>query len=150
MFLEHLIELVPSVLRISRVAEAAQYPTNRYHLPATQTSQNPTGSLKRPIAHNRQNEGALRSTQRHLPEISCGLQAPAFIPSVLHFQVPVMMTLRVRILSGLIALLMGTRSSEITKRLVRDVDLDGTLLRITKAKTKKGNRVVSLQIIPFF
>lgn len=41
-------------------------------------------------------------------------------------------------------LLMGLRQSEITKRRVRDLDLDGTVLRIEGAKTQKGNRIVGV------
>lgn len=43
-------------------------------------------------------------------------------------------------IAALCALLMGMRSSEITRRIVRDLDDGGRLLRITKAKTKKGRR----------
>lgn len=37
---------------------------------------------------------------------------------------------------------MGLRSSEITKRVVRDVDDGGTVLRISKGKTRRSNRAV--------
>jgi integrase len=40
----------------------------------------------------------------------------------------------------LMALLMALRSSDITRRLVRDVDLDCTVLRVWDGKTKKSNR----------
>jgi integrase len=43
-------------------------------------------------------------------------------------------------LGVLMALLMALRSSDITRRLVRDVDLDATVLRISKGKTEKSNR----------
>ena len=39
-----------------------------------------------------------------------------------------------------LAFLMGLRSSDVTKRIVRDLDMDGTVLRVTKGKTKKSNR----------
>jgi len=41
-------------------------------------------------------------------------------------------------------LLMGLRQSEVRKRRVRDLDLDGTVLRIEQGKTKKSNRVVAV------
>ncbi|HLJ52284.1 MAG TPA: tyrosine-type recombinase/integrase [Rhizomicrobium sp.] len=41
-------------------------------------------------------------------------------------------------------LTMGLRQSEAWKRRVRDFDLDGTVLRVEDAKTKKGNRVVDV------
>jgi integrase len=43
-------------------------------------------------------------------------------------------------LACLMALLMALRSSDITKRVVRDVDLDATVLRVTHGKTAKSNR----------
>jgi integrase len=43
-------------------------------------------------------------------------------------------------LGALMALLMALRSSDITRRVVRDVDLDATILRVTKGKTQKSNR----------
>jgi integrase len=43
-------------------------------------------------------------------------------------------------LACLMALLMALRSSDITRRVVRDVDLDATVLRVTKGKTAKSNR----------
>jgi integrase len=48
-------------------------------------------------------------------------------------------------LGVLMLLLMGLRSSDITKRIVRDVDLDGTVLRVglrrgARSKSKKGDR----------
>ncbi len=42
------------------------------------------------------------------------------------------------------ALVFGCRASEITNRVVRDLDADGTIFRISKAKTKKGNRGVEV------
>lgn len=39
-------------------------------------------------------------------------------------------------------LVMGLRQSEVTRRKVRDLDLQGSVLRIEKAKTAKGNRIV--------
>lgn len=39
---------------------------------------------------------------------------------------------------------MGLRQSEVRKRRVRDLDLDGTVLRIEFGKTKKSNRVVAV------
>ncbi len=43
-------------------------------------------------------------------------------------------------LGVLMALLMALRSGDITRRLVRDVDLDATVLRVWKGKTQKSNR----------
>jgi integrase len=43
-------------------------------------------------------------------------------------------------LGVLMALLMALRSGDITRRIVRDVDLDGTVLRVTGGKTRKSNR----------
>lgn len=43
-------------------------------------------------------------------------------------------------IAALCALLFGVRSSEVTNRIVRDLDDAGRLLRITKSKTKKGKR----------
>jgi integrase len=43
-----------------------------------------------------------------------------------------------------IALLMGLRNLEVCKRRVRDLDLGGSVLRIEDAKTRKGNRIVSV------
>lgn len=43
-------------------------------------------------------------------------------------------------LGVLMALLMALRSSDITRRVVRDVDLDGTVLKVTKGKTQRSNR----------
>jgi integrase len=43
-------------------------------------------------------------------------------------------------LGVLMALLMALRSGDITRRIVRDVDLDGTVLRVWKGKSKKSNR----------
>jgi integrase len=43
-------------------------------------------------------------------------------------------------LGVLMALLMALRSGDITRRIVRDVDLDGTVLRVWDGKTKKSNR----------
>jgi integrase len=43
-------------------------------------------------------------------------------------------------LACLMAVLMALRSSDITRRVVRDVDLDATVLRVTKGKTAKSNR----------
>lgn len=43
-------------------------------------------------------------------------------------------------LGVLMALLMALRSSDLTRRLVRDVDLDCTVLRVWDGKTKKSNR----------
>lgn len=43
-------------------------------------------------------------------------------------------------LGVLMALLMALRSGDLTRRLVRDVDLDGTVLRVWDGKTKKSNR----------
>jgi integrase len=40
----------------------------------------------------------------------------------------------------LMALLMALRSGDITRRVVRDVDLDATVLRVSDGKTKKSNR----------
>lgn len=40
----------------------------------------------------------------------------------------------------LMALLMALRSSDLTRRCVRDLDLDGTVLRIEAGKTKRSNR----------
>ncbi len=41
-------------------------------------------------------------------------------------------------------LLMGLRQSEVWKRCVRDLDLDGTVLRIENGKTRKSNRIVGI------
>lgn len=43
-------------------------------------------------------------------------------------------------LGVLMALLMALRSSDVTRRIVRDVDLDGTVLRVWDGKSKKSNR----------
>jgi integrase len=43
-------------------------------------------------------------------------------------------------LGVLMALLMALRSSDITRRVVRDVDLDATVLRVDRGKTEKSNR----------
>lgn len=43
-------------------------------------------------------------------------------------------------LGVLMALLMALRSSDITRRVVRDVDLDATVLRVYDGKTEKSNR----------
>lgn len=40
----------------------------------------------------------------------------------------------------LMALLMALRSSDLTRRVVRDLDLDGTVLRVAGGKTRKSNR----------
>lgn len=40
----------------------------------------------------------------------------------------------------LMALLMALRSSDLTRRVVRDLDLDGTVLRVQAGKTRKSNR----------
>jgi integrase len=45
-------------------------------------------------------------------------------------------------LGAAMLLTMGLRSSEVFKRRVRDLDLDGTVLRVEIAKTEKGNRLV--------
>src|SRR5262249_49173039 len=45
-------------------------------------------------------------------------------------------------LAALMALLMRLRASKITKRVVRDLDQGGRVLRITDAKTRKGNRTI--------
>lgn len=47
-------------------------------------------------------------------------------------------------IAALCALLMGMRSGEITKRIVRDLDDGGRVLRITKAKTKTGKRTLEV------
>ncbi len=53
-------------------------------------------------------------------------------------------------LGVLMALSMALRSSDITRRIVRDVDLDSTVLRITDGKTKKSNepREIPLALQP--
>jgi len=40
----------------------------------------------------------------------------------------------------LMALLMALRSSDLTRRVVRDVDFEGTVLRVTSGKTRRSNR----------
>jgi integrase len=47
-------------------------------------------------------------------------------------------------LAATMALLMGLRASEITNRIIRDLDQGGAILRITNAKTRKGNRLVAV------
>src|SRR5262249_25577162 len=47
-------------------------------------------------------------------------------------------------LGALMALTMGLRSSEVFRRVVRDLDQGGTVLRISGAKTRKGNRAVQV------
>jgi hypothetical protein len=47
-------------------------------------------------------------------------------------------------LAAAMALVMGLRASEITNRVVRDVDQDGSVLLVTNAKTRKGNRAVAV------
>jgi integrase len=47
-------------------------------------------------------------------------------------------------LAASMSLLMGLRASEITKRVVRDLDQEGAVLRISDAKTRKGNRMVAV------
>jgi integrase len=47
-------------------------------------------------------------------------------------------------LGALLALLMGPRASEITKRKIRDIDDGGTVLRISDAKTEAGDRPVEI------
>lgn len=47
-------------------------------------------------------------------------------------------------LGAAMLLTMGLRQSEVRLRMVRDLDLGGTVLRIERAKTRKGNRVVGV------
>jgi integrase len=47
-------------------------------------------------------------------------------------------------LAAAMTLLMGPRATEITKRIVRDVDDGGALLRISDAKTEAGNRILAV------
>ncbi len=47
-------------------------------------------------------------------------------------------------LAALMAPLMGPRASEITRRLVRDIDDDGRIFRISDAKTEAGERQVEI------
>jgi integrase len=49
-------------------------------------------------------------------------------------------------LAALVALFMGLRSTEIVKRVVRDLDSDGTILVVEEAKTPAGNRRVRVPI----
>lgn len=49
-------------------------------------------------------------------------------------------------LGAAMLLTMGLRSSEVSKRRVRDLDLGGTVLRVSAAKTAKGNRAVSIPV----
>lgn len=46
----------------------------------------------------------------------------------------------VNALASLMALLMGLRSADLCRRIVRDVDMDGTVLRVYDGKTKMSNR----------
>jgi integrase len=50
-------------------------------------------------------------------------------------------------LGVLMALLMALRSGDITRRLVRDVDLDGTVLRVEHGKTRKSNRPRRIPVV---
>jgi len=46
--------------------------------------------------------------------------------------------------AAMVALLMGMRASEITSRVVRDLDDEGRLLWIPEAKTERGKRTVEV------
>lgn len=50
-------------------------------------------------------------------------------------------------LGVLMALLMALRSSDITRRVVRDLDLDGTVLRVSAGKTRKSNRPRNIPVV---
>lgn len=50
-------------------------------------------------------------------------------------------------LGVLMLLLMGLRQSDVIERRVRDVDLNGTVLRIEKAKTKKSERPRNIPVV---
>jgi integrase len=46
--------------------------------------------------------------------------------------------------AAMMTLLMGLRTNEVTKRIVRDVDRGGTILRISDTKTAAGNRMAPI------